>query len=486
MKMAFRNIHIGLFGSLLMLTSCGNTEREEKNKPNIIYILADDLGIGDVSCYGQKKFITPNIDKLAAEGMKFMQHYAGSTVCAPSRSSLLTGQHTGVTPIRGNKEHKPEGQAPMPAECLTIAEVLKEAGYVTGAFGKWGLGYPGSEGDPNNQGFDEFYGYNCQRQAHHYYPWHLYHNQEKVVLEGNAGTNSGEYVPLLLQEKVLEFIENNKDTSFFLFVPTPLPHAELFAPESYLERFRGKYDPEVSYEGVDDPGHRGYRMGAYGSQPEAHAAFAAMVSLLDDQVGEIMDKLKELGLDDNTIIMFSSDNGPHKEGGADPDYFNSNSIYKGYKRDLYEGGIREPMIAYWKGRIKPGSTTDHVSAFWDVLPTVADIANVEYNSDVNGVSFLPTLLGTEDQKKHEYLYWEFHEGGGKQAVLLDGKWKGIRLDVKENPEGEIMLFNLDDDPGEENDIAADHPDIADRIAEIMVSARVPSPNFNFGHKTVIE
>ncbi|MCJ7813142.1 arylsulfatase, partial [bacterium] len=322
-----------------------------QRKPNIIYILADDLGYGDLSCYGQQRFNTPHLDQLADEGIRFTQHYSGSTVCAPSRSSLMTGLHTGHTPIRGNKEVQPEGQVPLPASSITIPELLKEAGYVTGAFGKWGLGFPGSEGDPNHQGFGEFFGYNCQRIAHHYYPWHVWHNQEKVILAENEGSKRGVYGPDLIHEKVLRFIEENQDKPFFLYIPSIIPHAELFAPEAYMARFRGRLDPEKSYSGVDS-GER-FRQGAYGSQPEAHAAFAAMVTLLDDQIGEIMASIKKLKLDQNTIILFSSDNGPHLEAGADPDYFDSNGPLRGYKRDLYEGGIRVPMIARWPGQIKP-------------------------------------------------------------------------------------------------------------------------------------
>ena len=358
---------IALAGAAVMSVSCVNKEKpsldDNPTKPNIIYILADDLGYGDLSCYGQSKFSTPNIDRMAGEGMIFTHHYAGSTVCAPSRSCLMTGLHTGHTPIRGNKEWQPEGQVPMPKEILTIPEILKQAGYVTGAFGKWGLGYPGSEGDPNNQGFDEFYGYNCQRLAHNYYPSHLWYNQKKITLEENQGEDMKIYAPELIHNEALKFIEDNKNRPFFMFYPNVIPHAELLIPEENLKVFRGTYLPEKVYKGAK-PGDNRFREGAYGYQEESHAAFAAMVSLLDKQVGDILNKLKQLGLDRNTIVVFTSDNGPHREGGADPDYFDSNGIYRGYKRDLYEGGIREPMIAWWPGKINSGSSTDHVSAFW--------------------------------------------------------------------------------------------------------------------------
>jgi arylsulfatase A-like enzyme len=458
------------------LTSCNAKSQKDKQQPNIIYILADDLGYGDLSCYGQTNFSTPNIDKLAADGMKFTQHYSGSTVCAPSRSALMTGQHTGHTPIRGNKEHQTEGQAPLPVTAITVAELLKEAGYATGAFGKWGLGYPGSEGDPNNQGFDEFFGYNCQRIAHHYYPWHLWHNQEKVVLTENEGSESGMYAPNLIHDKTLEFIEINKDKPFFLFVPSLIPHAELFVPEEHMAPFRGKFLPEKEYKGTDSG--KAFRQGAYGSQPESHAAFAGMISLLDEQVGEIVKKVEELGLSENTIILFASDNGPHMEGGADPDYFDSNGPFKGYKRDLYEGGIRSPFIVSWPGRIQAGTTSNHVSAFWDLLPTFCEIGGIQHPDNTDGISFLPELLGQSEQKQHEYLYWEFHERGGRIAIRK-GDWKGVKYNVKKNPDAPLELYNLTTDPGESKDLAEDHPEVIQQLEMLLKEARTESPLFKF-------
>ena len=461
------------------LASCSLSQEKQKTpeKPNIVFILADDMGYGDLSCYGQTWFQTPHIDHLAEEGIKFTRHYAGSTVCAPSRSSLMTGQHTGHTFIRGNKEWKPEGQYPLESAAVTIAEVLKEAGYVTGAFGKWGLGYPGSEGDPNNQGFDEFFGYNCQRVAHHYYPYHLWYNQEKVMLEGNQGKKTGQYGPDVIHEQALKFLEKNKETPFFMFYPSIIPHAELFAPEEYMEKYRGKFDPEKSYQGVD--GGENYRQGAYGSQPEGHAAFAAMINVLDDQVGEIVAKLKETGVYENTLILFSSDNGPHLEAGADPDYFDSNGIFRGYKRDLYEGGIRVPMLAIWKNRIAPGTTTDHVSAFWDLLPTLAEITGTEAPESIDGISFLPTLLGNEkQQKEHRYLYWEFYERGGRKA-LRKGNWKLVQYQVKNPEKTTTELYNLEKDPGEKNDLAATHSEMVKELTQLMNSAHAPSGIFKF-------
>lgn len=449
-----------------------------QQKPNIVYILADDLGYGDLSCYGQKRFSTPNIDRLASQGMLFTQHYAGCPVCAPSRSSLMTGLTTGHTPIRGNKSWGTEGQYPMEAKAFTIAEMLKEAGYVTGAFGKWGLGSPGSEGDPNKQGFDEFYGYNCQSLAHNYYPDHLWDNQTKIILESNSGDRFSAYAPALIHQHALQFIEKNKDKSFFLFYPSTIPHAELLVPEENLKKFRGKLLPEKSFKGAE-PDSEGFRKGSYGTQMETHAAFAAMVTLLDQQVGEIVARLKELGLDKNTIIMFSSDNGPHLEGGADPDYFNSNGPFKGYKRDLYEGGIREPMIVSWQGKIAAGSKSDLISAFWDVMPTLADIVGTKTPDNIDGISFLPTLLGKSGQKIHESMYWEFHENNGRQAVR-EGDWKLVRYHVSIPEKITTELYNLKTDPGEETNVAAKNPKIVQEMLEIMKNSRTPSDVFTFG------
>ena len=471
-------------GLLTVLFSC-NTKApvSQTAKPNIVYILADDLGYGDLSILGQKHFQTPNIDRLAREGMIFTQHYSGCTVCAPSRSSLMTGLHTGHTFIRGNKEIKPEGQHPLEVAAITLAEVLKEAGYATGAFGKWGLGFPGSEGDPNNQGFDEFYGYNCQRMGHNYYPYSLWHNQEKIILAGNEGKKTEEYGPEVIHKQALKFLEDNKSKPFFMYYPSIIPHAELFAPEEYMAKYRGKFLPEKDYKGVDDGPD--YKIGGYGSQPESYAAFAAMVDYLDMQVGEIVTKLKELGIYENTLIIFTSDNGPHQEGGADPDYFDSNGIYRGYKRDLYEGGIHVPMIAVWPGSIKAGSTTDHISAFWDVMPTITELAGVKSPENMDGISFLPTLLGNKEQTNHNYLYWEFHELGGRQAIRKNN-WKLVRYDVLKADKTTTELYDLNTDPGENNNIAAQHPEVVKEMLELMAKARTPSDIFTFDSPTVIK
>ncbi len=479
--------YVLICGLTVLLASCkGKTAQPQleqtSEKPNIIYILADDLGYGDVGYLGQQKFKTPNIDKLASEGIVFTQHYSGATVCAPSRSALLTGMHTGHTVVRGNKEVQPEGQYPIPDDTYTLAEMLQENGYKTGVYGKWGLGFPGSEGDANMQGFDEFYGYNCQRIAHNYYPYHLWHNQTKVDLKGNEGTGQEVYAPALIHEQALGFIEANKEKPFFMFYATPLPHAELLVPENYLDIYKGKLEPELNHKGVDDGPT--YKNGGYGSQPYAHAAFAAMIHILDEQVGELMAKLEELGIADNTIVVFTSDNGPHREGGADPNYFDSNGIYKGFKRDLYEGGIHVPMIAKWPAKIQAGASTDHISAFWDVMPTFAELVGHELDASIDGISFLPTLVGDENQKGHEYLYWEFHEKGGRIAVRK-GKWKGVKYNVLKEPNKQIQLFDLETDPGETRNLASEYPEVVKELSQIMQTARTPSEIFTFEAPTYL-
>ena len=484
-------LYIGL---LFLVYSCKNSDKfNDQNhlQPNIIFILADDLGYGDVGVYGQQNFETPNLDRLAHGGMKFLQHYSGSTVCAPSRSALMTGQHTGHTFIRGNSERgftlDKEGQYPLAPEEITIAEVLKKGGYATGAFGKWGLGYPGSEGDPTKQGFDEFFGYNCQRVAHNYYPTHLWDNLTKTSLKGNNGKTKTVYAPLIIHEKALSFIEKNKDRPFFMYYPSVIPHAELAAPEKYMEKYRGKFMPEKEYikKGNSSPNSKvnpesinNYNVGGYNSQKESHAAFAAMVSLLDEQVGQIIDKVDDLGIAENTLIIFSSDNGPHLEGGADPDYFGSNGPLRGYKRDLYEGGIRVPTLAYWPSQITPNSKSDHISAFWDFFPTAIEIAGLDYNSSkIDGISFLPELKG-KDQKKHPYLYWEFLEKGGRQAVRMN-QWKAVRMNMSKNPDSPIELYNVHQDIGEQENLAVQYPEVLKEVSRIMNKEHISSRIFQF-------
>lgn len=474
-----RYLSIGL--AALPLCACSG---EKVQTPNIIYILADDLGYGDISCNGQSRFLTPCIDSLASEGMLFTRHYAGCSVSAPSRSSLVTGQHTGHTFIRGNKELPGEGQYPLPENTWNVFRLVKGHGYATGVFGKWGLGGPGTEGAPENQGVDEFYGYNCQRMAHNYYPEHLWHNATKVMLEGNTGTGEGDYAPDLIHEKALDFIKEHSGEPFLMMYTSILPHAELRLPQEEIDAFKGKLDPETPYSGCDSGEY--YKKGGYGSQQHPHAAFAAMVTHLDRQVGDIVRAVKEAGIADNTIIIFSSDNGPHIEGGADPAYFNSSAGLRGIKRDLYEGGIRVPLIVCWPGVVTPGSRTDHVSAFWDFLPTVADILGDEpaglspesVAADacvIDGVSMLPLLSGKGTQPEHEWLYWEFHEEGGRIAVLKDN-WKGIVNNVDAG--GKLELYDLSSDPGETVDLSDKYPEKVEVMYRIMRESRTPSALFD--------
>ncbi|MCC5930193.1 MAG: arylsulfatase [Cyclobacteriaceae bacterium] len=453
----------------LMGFSC-NAKKEDAIplKPNIIYIMVDDLGYGDLSCYGQQRFQTPSIDAMAREGIMFTQHYAGATVCAPSRASLMTGMHTGRTGIRGNREIKPEGQHPLEEGALTVAEALKEAGYTTGMFGKWGLGGPESEGHPNKQGFDDFYGYLCQRQAHYFFPTHLWKNDKKVEFPENYEENVT-YSHDLIVAEALQFIEQNKDNPFFLYLPITIPHAEMVIPEQYMEPFKDAFD-ETPY--VGGPRHQ-----RYDSQEKPRAAFAAMVTKMDHDIGMLIETLKKLNIDEKTIVFFTSDNGPHREGGHDPEFFNSNGGLRGFKRDLYEGGIRVPFIARWPGVIEPGSITFHNSAFWDFLPTACELAGVEAPKDIDGISYLPEMLG-KPQKEHPYLYWEFHEQGGKQAVRMED-WKGVRLNVKTEKDAPIELYELQVDDAETNNIAGQHPEIVEKIRKIMEEAHKPDSNWPF-------
>ncbi len=469
-----------LFFSIISLLAASFAAfcQPSSSRPNIVLILADDLGYGDIGVQGQKYIRTPNIDRLAGGGMRFTQFYAGTTVCAPSRAVLMSGYHSGHAFIRGNKGVKPEGQYPIADSVYTIAEMLKKAGYVTGAFGKWGLGPVGSEGDPLKQGFDRFYGYNCQSLAHRYYPDHLWDNDRKVVLTGNNNlTRTEEYAPDLIQEQTLAFIESNAGKQpFFLFVPTILPHAELLVPDDEIFRsYKGKFD-EKPHKG-DDYGP-GANPGGYASQAYPRATFAAMVSRLDKYVGEIVDKLREKGLEKNTLIIFSSDNGPHKEGGADPVFFNSNGGFTGVKRDLYEGGIRVPFIVKWPGVVKAGSLNDHIGAFWDLMPTFADLAGSKAPGSIDGISIANTLLGKGKQKQHDFLYWEFHEQGGKQAVRKK-EWKAVLLDAKKNPDGPLELYNLKDDPTESKNVADKHPEIVRELRKHIRESHTPSELFPF-------
>ncbi|HRO45696.1 arylsulfatase [Agriterribacter sp.] len=444
-----------------------------QTKPNIVFILADDMGYGDPGCYGQRLIETPHIDQLAAGGIRFTQFYAGTSVCAPSRSSLLTGQHTGHTPVRGNYEIQPEGQLPLPDTAYTMAEMLKNAGYVTGNFGKWGLGYPGSEGAPNQQGFDRFFGYNCQRQSHNYFPGHLWNNNTRIDY-ANTPASQQYYAPDLIQKEALAFIDEYKTKPFFLYLSYTLPHAALQLPQndSLLDYYKRKFNeqPQVIPASWDGKGY----------QPQAypHAAYAAMVTRLDHYVGQVVEKLKTLGLEKNTLIIFTSDNGPHREGGNDPAFFNSSGGFRGIKRDLYEGGIRTPVIAYWPAVITKPKVSGFTGAFWDFMPTFAAIAGAPVPPHTDGVSLLPTLSSKGKQKQHPFLYWEFHEDGGRQAVRM-GEWKGVRLNVMKDPGSPLELYNLDSDRGETKNVAMENPRIVQSIQQIMQNEHTENIHFPF-------
>ena len=464
-------------GAALAAASC--SQGTGPQKPNVVFILADDLGWGDLSCYGQILFSTPNIDGIAAEGLRFTQAYCGTSISAPSRSCLVTGTHSGHTPIRGNLEIDPEGQFPLPAGTRTIFHDLKDAGYATGAFGKWGLGFIGTTGDPQKMGIDEFYGFNCQKLAHSYYGDHIWHNDTRIDLDDNTDAvpyGEGTYIPDLIQKEALAFMENSvKDGKpFFMWYPTTIPHAELIVPEDgIIEGLRGKY-PETAFHGCDQ-GMPGFRTGGYCSQEYPHATFAAMVSRLDMYVGEIIAKLKSLGVYDNTIIIFASDNGPHMEGGADPDFFDSNGPWRGYKRDVYEGGIRVPFIVSWNGHVAKGASTDFVCSFWDLMPTLRELTGQDTEECADGISILPLLEGRHGQKEHDYLYFEFQEYGGRQAVRK-GPWKLVHMNIRSDSDY-YELYNIDEDPSETLDLSAGQPDIFSELQAIMAEAHTPNPDF---------
>jgi arylsulfatase len=481
----------------LMPIACTTQTGDNHQKPNIIYILADDLGYADLGCYGQGKIKTPNMDKLAENGMRFMQNYSGSPVSAPSRCVTFTGLHTGHSYIRGNDEMRErgevwsheamladpylEGQRPLSAGTVTFPLLLQKAGYTTGCVGKWGLGYPGSEGTPNKMGFDFFYGYNCQRQAHTYFPPFLYRNEEREYLPNKLlipGTKLDEgadpydeksyakytqvsYSCDLMYDEILKFVESNKDSPFFLAWTTPLPHVALQAPERWVKYYVEEFGDEEPYLG-----NKGYFPCRY-----PHATYAAMISYWDEQIGGLIAKLKELGLYENTIIMFTSDNGPTFNGGTDSPWFDSAKPFKSNqgwgKSNLREGGIRVPLIVSWDKKIKAGTQNNHICASWDVMPTVCELAGIE-SAPTDGISFVSALMGKK-QQAHEYLYWEFPESGGQKAVRM-GKWKGLILDIKKEGEGDLQLFDLEKDPREQNNIAPEHPDIVGQIRDIMKKA----------------
>lgn len=453
----------GITVTATALSHFASKAESERHKPNIIFILADDLGYGDLGCYGQKQIKTPNLDKMASEGVRFTDFYAGSTVCAPSRCVLMTGLHTGHCRIRGNALY------PLKPEDVTVAELLKQAGYTTGLIGKWGLGEASSTGIPNRQGFDYFFGYLNQVHAHNYYPEFLWQNQKKVKLDnvvvrpkkGYAKKHGGtaekrvDYSHDLFTKETLRFIDNNKNQPFFLYLAYTIPHAN---NEAHILKRHGMEVPDYGiYKNKD--------------WPEPQKGLAAMITRMDRDVGRILQRLKQRDIDENTIVFFSSDNGPHREGGNKPDFFDSNGPLRGIKRDLYDGGIRMPMIIRWPGRALAGVVSDHVGYFADFLPTAVELAGVKLPNEVDGISFLPTILGyTRKQKKHEYLYWEFYERGSAQAVRME-QWKGVCKPFG----GEIELYNLKTDIGEQHNIAGQHPDIVNKIRTAMNNAHTSSP-----------
>ena len=489
---------LSTIGLSILLSACSfksNTSESNSNaKPNIVYILADDLGYGDLGCYGQQLIETPNIDKLAAEGIRFTQHYSGAPVCAPSRCMLLTGKHPGHAQIRGNDEWGErgdvwnylaqladstlEGQRPLAEETPTIASQLQEAGYSTGMVGKWGLGAPNTKSTPTQMGFDFFTGYNCQRQAHTYYPVHLWKNGKKLLLGNDTvapstGFKPGAdpynmasysdytlqtYSPDVMFSELIGFIERSSDGPFYAYWATPIPHAALQAPKKWVDYYVEKFGTEEPYIG-----NKGYFPCRY-----PHATYAAMISYLDENVGKLVQKLKDLGVYDNTLIIFTSDNGPTYNGGTDSPWFDSGGPFlsefgwgKGF---VHEGGFRVPMIASWPGKIEPGAESSHISAFWDVMPTLCEIAGIQAPADADGISFLPSLIG-EEQPEHPYLYWEYPEYGGQQAVRI-GKWKGIRKNIKKG-NLKLELYNLDNDIQELNDVATEYPEIIKEMEAIM-------------------
>lgn len=460
------------------------------DKPNIIFILADDLGYRELGCFGQEKIKTPNIDQLASEGMRFTQHYCGNAVCAPSRCVLMTGKHPGHAFVRNNKSTGAEGQWPIPESEVTLPELMKTAGYVTGAFGKWGLGGPQSSGDPNRQGLDKFFGYNCQAHAHSYYPSYLWDNDEHVKLNnspavpGHAslaqGTDSADprsydifkgqdYAPDRINEQALQFVRKHKDEPFFLYYPSVIPHVALHVPDEELEQY-------TSLGWKDPPFVRG---NGYGYTPHftPRAAYAAMITRLDTYIGKLLDLLDELELADNTLVVFSSDNGTtHLGEEVDYEFFKSVGELRGLKGSLYEGGVRVPTIVRWPGHVTPGSESNRVSGFEDWMPTFLQAVGRSsiIPADTDGISLIPTLTGKK-QPERDYLYREFSGYGGQQTIRV-GPWKAVRQNMTKG-NLDIELYNIVDDIGESNDVAASHPDLVNRLSKLMESERAPSADF---------
>ncbi len=432
--------------------------------PNIVFIMADDLGYAELGAYGQAKIRTPNLDRFAAEGMRFTQHYTSAPVCAPARCSLMTGRHGGHAYVRDNFEigewDSYRGQLPLKDDLVTIAEVMKAKGYVTGAFGKWGLGETGSEGDPLNQGFDRYFGFNCQRHAHNLYPRYLDDDSGKRVLEGNdRGLTGKQYGPQVIADELLKFIRQHRDEPFLVYYPTVLPHLALQVPDAELSAYEGEWT-ETPYEGK-----------SYLPHPKPRAAYASMISFLDQQVGRLMALLEELGLDENTVVFFTSDNGTTMlKDQVDYEFFDSVGGLRGLKGDVYEGGIRVPLLARWPGKIAPGTVSDHPSAHYDAMATLAEIAGADLSSiEHDGISYLPTLLGA-GQKAHDFLVWDFGGYGG-QVAIREGNWKAVKRNLRKRPDAPLELYDLATDRGETNDVAAAHPEIAARLEKRLIEAR---------------
>ena len=452
--------------AMVGLLASGRPAAQRAPRPNILLIQADDLGYGDLTAYGQARFETPSLTRLAREGIRFSQYYSGSTVCAPSRAALMTGMHTGHGWVRGNGGAA-RGDVPLRAEDVTIADVLRKAGYRTAIIGKWGLGGPGGTGDPNAKGFDLAFGFLDQRHAHRQFTDYLWRNGRKQETDLER-----DYVNDQFTKESIAFIERDDKRPFFIYLNYTVPHAELRPPADALEAFRGKYPekPFVNASADAKPAGatpQGPSLG-YRSQPMPHAAFAAAIDRMDRDVGRLLDVLRARGVERNTLVLFTSDNGPHQEGGADPGFFNSSGGLRGIKRDLYEGGIRVPMIARWTGTIPEGKVSAHVWAHWDVPPTLAELAGATSPAGIDGLSVTRALRG-EAQRSHEFLYWEFHERGFQQAVRM-GQWKAVRL-KKDAP---LELYDLASDVAEQHDVASARPDIVQKIEAYLKKARTDS------------
>ncbi len=457
----------------------GRPAARDPDRPNVILILADDLGYGEVGVYGQTKIRTPTLDGLARQGIRFTEFYSGSSVCAPARCTLLTGKHTGHAQVRDNYEMggwqrgNREGQLPLLPATWTIGRMFRERGYRTCAIGKWGLGGPGSTGHPNEQGFDHWFGYLCQRQAHNYYPEHLWRNDKKVPLEGNVWRNrtGKHYAPDLMIEEALSWVRENKDRPFFLYFATPVPHVALQVPEDSLAEYRGRW-PDPPYDGK-----KGYL-----PHESPRAAYAAMVTRMDRDIGRLLALIDELGLRKDTLVLFTSDNGPTFNGGTDSTFFVSTAGLRGLKCQLYEGGIRVPMIARWPGRIPAGKVTKAPGAFWDLAPTLAEIIGGRVPEDLDGVSLLDLLRTGRPTIEHPPFYWEYHSGGGWQAVRF-GRWKAVRRFVSSPERRRIEVFDLEADPNETRDLSKSRPDLVSKALTLM-AARTPSvvESWNFRPK----